>query len=230
MSPFINQILSLLTTLPGNLIYHIVVVFSIAGTLLGAIRLLRSSQFPQARRTVFGLCVLLGLQGFLFIVSSLTFPGWLDPATVLPPLDRAVTLLGLTWITWLWVFPEPVRLADYATVLLNVLGVALFGLTLMLQVQDLGAGFNGSTFDGIWQGFSLVVVLLGLLGLIKRKPNSWGNGLAILFLALIGHLLSLIWPMDGDFRVCPADSISHVSHLADHCAALPNLHCAACIG
>jgi signal transduction histidine kinase len=199
MSPFINQILSLLTTLPGNLIYHIVVVFSIAGTLLGAIRLLSSSQFPQARRTVFGLCVLLGLQGFLFIVSSLTFPGWLDPATVLPPLDRVVTLLGLTWITWLWVFPEPVRLADYATVLLNILGVALFGLTLMLQVQDLGAGFNGSSFDGIWQGFSLAVVLLGLLGLIKRKPNSWGNGLAILFLALIGHLLSLIWPMDGDF-------------------------------
>ncbi len=199
MSLFFDQIFTLLTTPPGNLIYHIVLVFSIAGTLQGAIQLLRSSQFPQARRTVFGLGILLGLQVILFIVSGLAWQGLLDPKVVLPPLDRAVTLLALVWITWLWAFPEPVRLADSATVLLNLLALTLFGLTLAFWAQNPEVIFNASTFETIWQGFSLAVVLLGILGLAMRRPNGWGNGLAMLLLAFIGHLISLVWPMDGDF-------------------------------
>jgi len=199
MSQFFTQIFTFLTTTPGNFVYHIVLVFSIAGTLPGAIHLLRSSQFPQARRTVFGLSILLGLQGFLFIASALALRGSLDSKTVLPPLDRAITLLSLVWITWLWAFPEPVRLADSATVLLNMLVLAFFGLTLVFWVQNHGAGFNTSIFEMLWQGFSLAVVLLGILALSMRRPNGWGNGLAMLLLAFIGHLLTLIWPMDGDF-------------------------------
>ena len=91
MSLFFNQIFTLLTTPPGNLVYHIVLVFSIAGALQGAIQFLRSSQFPQARRMVLGLGILLGLQVFLFIVSGLAWQGLLDSKAVLPPLDRAVT-------------------------------------------------------------------------------------------------------------------------------------------
>ena len=45
MSQFFGQIFTLLTTLPGNLVYHLVLVFSIAGALLGAIQSLRSSNF-----------------------------------------------------------------------------------------------------------------------------------------------------------------------------------------
>jgi hypothetical protein len=70
MGLFLNQIDNLLTTSPGNLLYHIVLVFFIAGALQGAIHLLLSSQFPQARRIVLGLAVLLGLQIILILVSG----------------------------------------------------------------------------------------------------------------------------------------------------------------
>jgi len=199
MSLFLYRISTLLTTPPGNLIYHVLLVFLIAGTLQGAIHLLRSSQFPQARRTVFGLGILLGLQIILFIVSGLALKGWLDPRTVLPPLDRAVTLMALVWITWLWVFPEPMRLADSATLLLNLLVLIFFGLTVVFWGQNPGTSFNGSIFEMTWQGFSLSVILFGILVLVMRRPNGWGNGLAMLLLAFVGHLLSLIWPMEGDF-------------------------------
>ncbi|HEY5157934.1 MAG TPA: ATP-binding protein [Anaerolineales bacterium] len=199
MSLFFNQLLTFLTAPPGNLIYHFVLVISIAGTLQGAIHLLSSSQFPQAWRTVFGLGILLGLQVILFIVSGLAWPGLFDPKTVLAPLDRAVTLLALVWIIWLWAFPEPVLLADSVTVLLSLLVVPLFGLTLAFWAQNPGMSFNLSTFEIIWQGFSLAAVLLGILVLAIRRPNSWGNGLAMLLLAFSGHLLTLIWRMDGDF-------------------------------
>jgi signal transduction histidine kinase len=199
MSQFFTQIFTLLTTPPGNFIYHIVLVFSVAGTLQGAIQLLRSSQFPQARRMVLGLGILLGLQVVLFIVSGLAWQGLLDLKTVLPPLDRAVTVLALVWIPWLWAFPEPVRLADSVAVLLNLLVLTLFGLTMTFWTQNPGTSFNTSIFEMIWQGFSLAVVLLGILVLAMRRLNGWGNGLAMLLLAFIGHLLSLIWPMGGDF-------------------------------
>ena len=199
MSLFLNHIYNLLASPPGNLIYHIVIVFSIAGALQGAIRLLRSSQFPQARRAVFGLAILLGLQIILFLVSWLAWLGPLNSQSVLPPLDRVVTMLGLIWIAWLWIFPEPLRLADTATVLLTLLALTVFSLTLAFWLRNPAVSFNTSIYELIWQGFSLTVILLGILGLVLRRPNSWGNGLAMLLLALIGHLASLAFPVKGDF-------------------------------
>jgi hypothetical protein len=128
MNIFQNQILTVLTVPPGNLVYHLVVAFSIAGALFGAVNLWRSSQFPQARRAIIGLGILLGLQIIMFALSSLAWQGFVVPENFLPPLDRAVTLISLTWITWLWAFPEPVRAADAATLLLNLLALAFCGL------------------------------------------------------------------------------------------------------
>jgi len=194
-----GQILTLLTTSPGNLVYHIVLVFSIAGALQGAIHLLRSSEFPQAKRTVWGLCILLGLQLVLFFASGLVWQGSVNSQTILPPLDRLVTLLSLIWIVWLWAFPEPLRLADAATLLLNLLGITAFVLTLTFWAQNPANTFNSTGLETAWQAFSLAVILLGILWLILRKPNGWGNGLAMLILGLIGHLLSLLYPVEGNF-------------------------------
>ena len=199
MSLFFSQIFTLLTTPPGNLIYHIVLVFSIVGPLQRAIQLQRSGYFSQMQRMVFGLGFLLGLQIILFIMSGLVWQGLLDPKIVLPPIDRAVTVLALVWITWLWAFPEPIRLADFATIFLSLLVLPLFGLTLVFWVQNTGTSFNYSIFERIWQVFSLAVVILGILVLVLRRTYGWGNGLAMLLLAFFGHLLSLIWPINGSF-------------------------------
>jgi len=199
MSQFLGQIYTLLTIPPGNLVYHIILVFSIAGALLGAVQSLRSSNFPQARRTVIGLSILLGLQLFLFVGSALTWQGLVNSQLIIPPLDRAVTLLTLVWIAWLWAFPEPLRMADAATLLLNLLGITVLGLTLAFWSQKPASFFNRTVYETVWQVFSLAVILLGTLGLVLRKPNGWSNGLAMLILAFLGHLASLVYPMDGNF-------------------------------
>ncbi len=199
MSLFFEQIVTLLTTQPGNLIYHIVLVFSIAGALLVAIQSLQSNNFPQSRRTVIGLGILLGLQLVMFLISGLAWQGILNSQSILPPLDRVVTLLMLVWIIWLWAFPEPVRLADAATLLLTLLCIAAFGLTLFLGTPDSAKSFNLSVYEIAWQAFSIAVALLGVLMLVLRKPNGWSNGLAMLILAFIGHLGSLVFPVEGSF-------------------------------
>ena len=199
MSLFFGQIFTLLTTVPGNTIYHIVLVFSIAGALLEAVQSLHSSNFPQERRTVIGLSIILGLQLVLFILSGLSSKGLLNSQVVFPPLDRAVTLLSLVWIAWLWAFPEPVRMADAGTLLLNLLGIAAFGLTLALWAHSPATSFNLSVYETGWQIFSITVILLGILGLVSRKPNGWSYGLAMLILGFLGHIASLVYPMNGNF-------------------------------
>ena len=109
MTPFLNLILNWLTMPPGNLIYHLVLAFSIAGALQGAVQLWQTSQFPQAKRAILGLGILLALQALLFVVSGFMERGSPNQVNILPPLDRAVTLISLTWIAWLWAFPEPMR-------------------------------------------------------------------------------------------------------------------------
>ena len=107
-----TQAFSLLADPPGNLLYHLVLVFSIAGALQAAFIHWRISAFPQARRTVIGLTILMLPQVLLFVISGLGWQGIINLTVFLPPLDRAMTMIGLTWIIWLWSFPEPNRAVD----------------------------------------------------------------------------------------------------------------------
>ena len=109
MGASLSQIFSVLTEPAGSLIYHLILVFSIAGALQSAFVHWRSSEFPQARRTIFGLVMLLIAQIVLFLVSAIGMQGLINLPTFLPPLDRAVTLFSLVWLIWLWAFPEPSR-------------------------------------------------------------------------------------------------------------------------
>ena len=115
MGASLNQIFSVLTQPAGSLIYHLILVFSIAGALQAAFVHWRSSEFPQARRTMFGLGMLLIAQIGLFLISGIGIEGMINLRLFLPSLDRAVTLFSLVWMIWLWAFPEPSRPADAAT-------------------------------------------------------------------------------------------------------------------
>ena len=75
---FFDQIFTLLTTSPGNLIYHLALMFSITGTLYMAIAQWRSTGYPQVRRMLNGLLLLLAGQIVLFIASALVWQRLVD--------------------------------------------------------------------------------------------------------------------------------------------------------
>lgn len=201
MGASLSQIFGFLTKPEGSLIYHLILVFSIGNALQSAYSHWRSSEFPQARRTMFGLGVLLTGQIGLFLVSALGTQGIVNLPLFLPPLDRAITLFSLVWITWLWAFPEPSRAADAATWLLSLLVAAGFGLSLVAySAQPAFQSYNLTVYDGFWQIASIVFSVFGMLVLLLRRPNGWGNGLAMLLLGLIGHVLHMLFGrVEGDF-------------------------------
>ena len=132
MGAFLSQIVALLTVPPGNFIYHLVLVFSVAAALQSAVLQWRSSEFPQVRRAIVGLGLLLAAQVLLFGISGLAWQGVVNPAAILPVLDRALMVFSIVWITWLWAFPEPSRPADAAAVLLTLFLGAAAGLDLLV--------------------------------------------------------------------------------------------------
>lgn len=200
MSAFFSQIFSLLTAPPGNLIYHLVLVFSIASALQSAFSHWRSSEFPQARRTMLGLGLLLLAQIFLFAFSGLGWQGFINPNASLPPLDRAFTLFSILWITWLWAFPEPTRLGDAsATILSLFIGAAMALSLLTWPPQSANTTYNLTIDDLLWQIFSIGFIGLGFLILLIRRPNGFGNGLAILIIMFLGHAGHLLIPEEGNY-------------------------------
>ena len=186
------NIFDLFTQPTGSVIYHLVLVFSIVSALQSAIFHLRASGFPQARRTVFGLSFLLSAQIALFVLSALGNEGLINLTVFLPPVDRALTLFALVWMIWLWTFPEPSRASDVATILASLLVGMAFALSLLVYSQESSIPYNLTTFDGYWQLGSIGIAVFGMFLLLIRRPNGWGNGMAIFVLAFIGHLLHMI--------------------------------------
>lgn len=201
MGASLNSIFEFLTTPAGSLVYHIVLVFAIITTLQSAFFHARSSGFPQARRAVFGLAILISAQIALFIFNAFAAERVINVPAFLPPIDRALTLFSLIWLIWLWVFPEPSRPADLLISLLSLFVAAGFALTLSLHAQNPGVPFNLTFYDSLWQYASIGAALIGLLLVLIRHPNGWGNGLAVTVLALAGHTVYLFFGRNqgGDF-------------------------------
>lgn len=188
----LDSIFTFLTTPEGSLVYHIVLVFAIITTLQSAYFHARASGFPQARRAVFGLAILISAQIALFLFNALAEQRLISLPAFLPPIDRALTLFSLLWIIWLWVFPEPSRLADVALTLISLLVAAAFTATLFYYSQNPFTSFNLTVYDFLWQVASIACAVIGLLLLILRRPNGWSNGMAVLLLALAGHVTYLL--------------------------------------
>ena len=198
----LNDLIALLTNSPGNLVYILVVSFTLIGSLQGAIGLWRVSGYPQARRMVFGLALLLAIQLILFFVSGLMEQHIIQNITLLPVIDRAAMLLSLIWITWIWAFPEPSRPGDAATVLMSLLVVAatIFGSVALLGQNRSPGTFNASSQSFYWSLGGAIILGLGILLLLARKPANWGTGLALVVMALLGFVLDLVFqPSSGDF-------------------------------
>jgi signal transduction histidine kinase len=201
MGTFFKHIFDLITTSPGNLIFHVVVAFSIAGALQAAVGLWRDQEFPQGRRMVIGLGLLLGLRFGAFLLAGFVNLGLFNSDVLLPILDRAITASSLVLIIWLWAFPEPARKADAATVLLGLLIFVLFILNWAWRgTQTDNSAYNSTLASSGWEIFTLILLTIGNRLVVIRRPNGWGYGLAMMGIAILGHLLHLLFPdITSDF-------------------------------
>lgn len=190
MNVILQEIIRILTTPPGNLTYHLVLAFSIVGAFQSALSHWRTTQFPQGRRMVNGLVILLVLRLTLFLLAGIAWQGLLAERLYLPPIERGLALISTLIIIWLWAFPEPSRPADAATTILGLLSAAVVVLGMVWWgEQEPGLAYNGSWADSISETTAIAILVIGVMILLVRRPNGWGYGAAMLLVALAGHVL-----------------------------------------
>ncbi|MBL8049689.1 MAG: hypothetical protein JNM46_00570 [Anaerolineales bacterium] len=200
MSAFTSLVLTQLTVPPGDLIYFIVLVFVVASAFQSAFNHWRASEFPQARRAFVGLGILLGGQVLMFLFSGLGWQQIVDPKTVLPPMDRAFIMFCIIWVTWLYAFPEPNRIADAVATILSLFVLTALGLSLLAwQPQVANLSYNQTADDWLWQVGSLLLSLFCIGVLFIRKPDGMWYGIILLTLGFFGHLGHLLTRIDGNY-------------------------------
>ncbi len=197
---FIGKIFTFLITMPGNLVYILLLAFILPSILSGAVLQWRATGYPQARRMVMGLSLLLAGQLALFTASVLVWENIISPS-LLPPIDRAVLLFSLIWIVWVWAFPEPTRMGDVASMLLSFLTVIGLFLGILLNNASPAEAntFNESAQAKIWDVAALGVLLLGALLLFVRRPKFWATGLTVLLMIAAGCALDIFINNPGDY-------------------------------
>ncbi len=206
MGSLIQQLITTLTTFPGNLAYHLILAFAITGALFVSLLHWQNSEFPQGRRMVIGLGILLAIRLLFFASSGLAWQGLVESFEFLPPLDRAVTTLSIIIIIMLWVFPEPSRASTTASGLLVVFTLVFLAFTLVSWQASLVAwterGFENRLFfnqtnflRSAWELIPGILLILALILIFIRQPNSWAIGAGMFGLMLLGHSLELFFPV-----------------------------------
>jgi signal transduction histidine kinase len=107
-----------------------------------------------------------------------------------------VAALEAVFFVWVWLFRDKSRFGDFATALLIFLTV--FGALLNTFILAGASGdFNSGWSSTVWEAFGLIVLSLGAVGLIVRRPMDWNVGWVMLTLLSLGHLLQILVPGEG---------------------------------
>jgi GAF domain-containing protein len=211
------QLTRLLSVPPGDLVYHLVVLFAIWAILLLALGQGRRSNWQgHAGRVTIAAIGLLVLRGASVIIALLSVAGITDPTWIMPPLERFVAVASLGLLAWAFL----PWMQDYAQtggvlVLINSVGaVIMYGLLgpqWYRDVQTTGAFYNAVPADWVWSVWAIALAALASIAAVVRRRAHWEMLAAAFGLLLLGHLLHLIY----------ADPQAHVAgwvRLAELCA------------
>ncbi len=209
------QIAALFTTPPGNLAYHLGMAFTTAGALAATMFHAPALPVRASQRLVRGMVILLLLQLVLLLPNGAAGQRPAPAQFLLPAADRAVSILSLSVLIWLWAYPFYLRREKSVAVLVLLFTAAALVATLTYAAGQPPSPFNLNGMDRAWQAGMAGICLLGIWLLARHKPPAWGLGAAMLGILAAGHLAQVLLPL-------PAGDFPGLSRLAD-LAAFPFL-------
>lgn len=213
MLDIFTQAIELLTRPPGDLVYHLIVLFALEAMLGFAIVRARRLGWtaPLRQLAITGAVVLVGRVA-LMIVALLSLQG-LPPdvvlATVLtPPLERAIDLISLGFLAWAFVplLRERVQLG-LGLLIVNSIAAAIAYAVLAGQwsAQAAQVTYATTSQETVWQVWSLAIaslaVVISAIGPrprhLRRAVQVSGVAVAAFVFLAIGHALQLTSPLTG---------------------------------
>jgi len=203
MAPIFDQIMKMLATPQGNLIYPVVLGLITLGALQACGYANYRQRLVEGKRFQWGLLILLIAQGSYFVASWLAVQGVFDSHKLLPPLSWLLALFSLVLIIWLWAVPKPNLYLDGLIIIIELL-ILLAGIISIFwwMRQDTDVLFNASIGGAYAFYIGVGLLLAGLLLVIFRMASAWAFGFFMLLVLLAGYMAQFfIRQPAGDFAL-----------------------------
>ncbi len=205
MLDILTQAIELLTRPPGDLVYHLIVLFALEAILGFALLRARRAGWSLALRqlAIAGAVVLAG-RLVLIIVALLSLQG-IPPDVVLataltPPLERAIDLISLGFLVWAFVplLRQRVQLGAGLLIVNSIAAAIAYAVMAGDWWARSSSGlYTATSQETIWQVWALALAGAAVLASpIGPRPRSGAALAAFIFLAA-GHLMQLVRPLPG---------------------------------
>lgn len=195
----VTQLTRLLSVPPGDLVYHLVVLFALEAILLMAIGEGRRSGWPGgALRLTLAASGALVLRGAQVVVALLSIAGITSSGWVAPPLERFAAVASLGLLAWAFLpLVDDVAQAGLVLVVANLVGSAiLYAVLAPPWYRDAQSGatfYNTTSADVIWSVWAVALAVLAIVAGLMRRRAQWALLVTAFSLLLLGHLLHLIY-------------------------------------
>jgi signal transduction histidine kinase len=197
----VSNALNLLSALPGGLVYHLVTLFAIEAALGMALGQWQRTRQRGPFRMVVAFGGLLLMRLCLMLVALLAWQGFLDPAVLVPPLERFFDTVGVVLLCWAFVLPA-LDSRDLSRLFL-IANLSLTAMTSLILVPlwylDFGAvpdlNYNGYWQDIVWDIWKLLLFCTACLILLWRASREQGLLLSVFICLLVGSFLHqmVVW-------------------------------------
>jgi signal transduction histidine kinase len=207
MFNFITQAIELLTRPPGDLVYYLIILFAIEAML--GLAVVRARQ-PALREHVSGWTrqlrlialaagvMLIGRVVLIAVALLVQQNQTLIANAILPPLERYVDLISLTFLVLAFVplLRERGQLGLGLTAIMLVAATIFYALS-ATQWYNLSAVpnqfYNATPQETIWQAWSLAVAALAAVAVWLSRDDTVGLTFAAFLTLALGSLLQLVW-------------------------------------
>ena len=213
----LSQLTQLLSVPPGDLVYHLIVLFAMDAILMMAIDEGRYANWTSSTlRLALAAGGLVVARLALVVVALLSAVGVINSAWVAPPLERFVAVASLGLLIWAflpWVddYPQAGLVLVVVNVVASVILYAVFAPQWYTTAQSTGAFYNATLADWVWNVWAVALAALAIIATLLRRGGPWGMLVAAFGLLLVGHTLHLF----------TADTQTHIAgwvRLAELCA------------
>ncbi|NLF00244.1 MAG: hypothetical protein GX601_04620, partial [Anaerolineales bacterium] len=193
---FLRGFAELIAAPPGDLVYHLVTLFSLQLVLgMACSYWNRRRRDPVAMRLlVMGIGLALG-RALLMLIALLHRAGLVSSAVVLPPLERFVDLCALLVVGWalLPFLRRYSRLGDALTMAAVLGSIVLYALSALLWVEPAGQGmlYSHGWQAAVWELASLSVLTIMLVINLAWRDEHWGGLVCAVCIWFAGQALEL---------------------------------------
>jgi signal transduction histidine kinase len=185
----LSYLTNILTSPPGNLLYHLVISLSLlllSGLLIP--KLNRKEDKFQARQILTGCNILLIIQLVLFSASLVE----VSPLHTLALLESLAGTLTIIWLIWLFQEDDPQFFLTGVNIFLTLALLIIGTIILILAaLQETLITLDLNLMILSWQFGSLLLIALGIVFTAIKRPPQWTTAVCILLMLAAGNGLEI---------------------------------------